>query len=272
MPLGARYARSTTRSKTGPAMRLVLLFCISILLAVGPAALADDRDPPEYTEAVKLGVAEFADKNFDEARSQFARAHSLYPNARTLRALGMVEFELKNYVESTHYLSEALSSQEKPLDPDKRTQTEQLLKRAQGYIARYTLDIEPGTTVRVDGSLAQVSPGGELVLEVGDHVLEFRAPGRIADKRRLNVQGGEQKMVRVVLAPIGDESVPTQTPAPGETPRERRAYRNPWLWTVLSVVVAGAAAGTAVALTRDPPTKTEGPYTGTGGAPALGAP
>src|SRR5690349_15250674 len=66
--------------------------------------------PAEYERAIDSGIAEFQQGNYVEAREQFARAHALVPNARTLRSLGMVEFELRNYVDAVTYLEGALGS------------------------------------------------------------------------------------------------------------------------------------------------------------------
>jgi hypothetical protein len=180
----------------------------------------------------------------------------------------MVAFELKRYEDCTHYLVDALASSERPLEGEKRAQTEKLLERANGYLGRYRLAIEPGTQLSVDGAASDLGPGGELVLEAGDHVLEFSAAGHIALKRPLTVQGGERDTLQVKLAAL--KSPASQGPAdraPG-----RPVYKNPWLWTAVGLVVAGAAAGTAIAVMRGSVTKTEDPYTGTGGSPALGTP
>lgn len=258
-------------------MRTSVLVLLTLLFSWVQLAYAESKEPAGYTQAVTRGVAEFEEKNFLEARAHFARAHALYPNARTMRALGMVEFELKNYLKSVDYLSDALAERERALDADKRAKTNELLDRAKSYIARLTLDLEPGTSVTVDGEATALEPGHELVLEVGDHKLEFHAKGRVGDKRSLAVQGGEQQTLRVRLMPLAS-SVPTlATTKPGaesepEPERKRQVYKNPWLWTALGVVVAGAAAGTAIALTRDPGTQTNELYTGTGQGPALQAP
>jgi hypothetical protein len=229
----------------------LLLLLAAVLLASPHPAEADDQvqDSPAYTEAVTAGVAEFEEKNFLEARARFSRAHALYPNARTLRALGMVSFELKSYVESVRYLSQALGSMERRLEGDKRRQTEKLLESARGYIAQITLQIASDTRVNVDASETDLSSGSELLLDVGDHTLEFSAKGRIADKRTITVHGGEQEMLRVQLAALSKNNVPPASV--DERTEERRAYKSPWLWTALGIVVAGAAVGTAVALTRD---------------------
>jgi tetratricopeptide (TPR) repeat protein len=234
-------------------------------------------DPAGYTDAVNVGLAEFEDKNFAEARAQFARAHALSPSARTLRALGMVEFELKRYAESARLLSEALSSKEKPLDADKRAHVEQLLERASGYIGKLTLDIEADTSVTVDGVTSNLAPGNELVLEVGDHTLEFQSPTRIAQKRAVTIRGGELSTLRVRLTPLIDPQIAGTSTKPADDrakeQKERRAVRSPWLWTAVGIVVAGAATGAAIAITRDAPAaKTAEAYSGTGGSPPLGTP
>lgn len=256
----------------------LLLWCSLVVLAGIYPAPAAAKDSPAYTEAVTLGLSEFEAQNYAEARAHFARAHALYPNARTLRALGMVAFELKRYVECARYLTDALASNERSLEGEKRRQTEKLLERANGYIARFILDIAPDTNVIVDGVATDLAPGAELALEVGDHLVEFRASGRIASKRPVTVQGGERETLHVTLAALDlpGEPTPAQSPqraTPADRPSSRPAYKSPWLWTALGVLVAGAAAGTAVALTRGgTTTRTEEPYTGTGGAPALGTP
>jgi hypothetical protein len=251
-------------------------------LSLVPVAHAEGRakESSAYSEAVRVGLQEFEDRNFAEARAHFLRAHALAPSARTLRALGMVEFELKHYAESARLLTEALGSREKALDPDKRAHAQELLTRAEGYIGTITLDMAPGTAVVVDGVTTNLSAGRQLALEVGDHTLEFSAAGHIAQKRALTIRGGERDTLRVGLVPLEAQrevrasqvEQPARAPtSDASSPKERRALKSPWLWTAIGLVVAGAATGAAIALTRhDPAAKVREPYTGSGGAPALG--
>src|SRR5688572_888187 len=58
----------------------------------------DLSENPDYKRAVEEALKEYGLGHFEEARSLFRRAHGIYPNARTLRGLGMVEFELRHYV------------------------------------------------------------------------------------------------------------------------------------------------------------------------------
>jgi tetratricopeptide (TPR) repeat protein len=249
---------------------LTLLFVVALISSATSVVRADSAETAEYKEAVSLGLAEFEEKNFLEARAHFSRAHAIDPSARTLRALGMVNFELKNYVESAKYLGAALRSSERPIEADMRSKTEKLLVRAEGYIARLTSEIAPETRVSVDGKATDLSSGSEVVLAVGAHSLEFSAPGRITDRRTLEVQGGEQETLRVKLAAVGATTAGASS-GDGVHDEKRPAYKKPWLWTALGVVLAGAAAGTAIALTRKTETTTEPPtYSGTSGVRLTG--
>jgi hypothetical protein len=223
--------------------------------------------PPGYEQTVDLAFNEFELGNYPEARARFLEAHKLLPNARTFRALGMVEYELRNYGDAIEQLRQALDSKVRPLEGSSRGETAALLARAKGYVARISLEVNPGVaTVVVDGMPMQIAPGGALLLQVGDHNLEFRAPGRLAETRRLKIKGGEEETLKVVLPPAMEASTP---------PRAERKpmIKNPWLWTAVGVVVAGAAAGTAIALTRgDPNTQIAEPYAGNAGAAVLRSP
>jgi len=216
-------------------------------------APADSTAQAGYGEAVDQALAEYEADNFLEARAQFRRAHQMDPNARTLRALGMVEFELRNYRDSIRWLELALKSGVRALEGSMRADTEALLGRAKTYVARVVLDVVPAqATVFVDG--VETTLGAEpLSLVLGDHVLEFRAPGRVTEKRRLKVEGGEATRLRVVLSELPKREA------------QRPVYKNAWLWTAVGAVVASAAAGTFLALNGREKTPEE-PYGGTTGA------
>jgi hypothetical protein len=219
---------------------------------------ASAEPPVAYDEAIDAALHEFDLGNYAEARSRFLRAHKLFASARTLRALGMVEYELKNYGDAIERLSEALASTVKPLEGGVRAETEQLLANAKSYVARFKLELLPaGASVLLDGVPVESSPAGVVVLQVGDHQLEFRAPGRLSEKRRIKVVGGEEDTLRVALRPALEAGTRAQSV-------ERPLRRSPWLWSAVGVVVAGAAAGTAVALTSGE-SRTATPYGGTSG-------
>jgi tetratricopeptide (TPR) repeat protein len=237
---------------------------VAIWLTVVVVASPVRADPPpssEYTQRVNEALAEFEMNHFEEAREQFKRAHELYPNARTLRGLGMVEFELRHYQISIRFLEQALESTVKPLSDSLRAETQDLLGRARGYVGELRVAVEPpGASVSIDGLPVDVAEAPTLMLEVGDHHLDVRATGYMGQTRRITVEGNSHQELELRLELLPTE--PEPAPAVALTPHEPAARvdaakkrRLTWLWVSLGVLVVGAGVTTAVLLTRDDDTQ-----------------
>ena len=202
---------------------------------------ANELSSPEYARLVSDAIREYQLHHFAEARSLFSKAHSLVPSARTLRGLGAVEFELRNYGSTVSYLEGALASDIRPLTGELRERTERLLERARGFVARLELTVRPLSCLAViDG--VPVVQAREVVLEVGDHVLEFQAPGYIPEKRTVHVKGGEVQRLEIALSlRLEPMALHVDQPRPP-------LYKNKWLWSSVVVLAGAAAVGAGVAL------------------------
>ena len=217
--------------------------------------------PPEYQTLIDRALAEYEAHNFAEARALFNQAHALYPNARTLRGLGMVSFELKTYGESIRYLEAALTAQVKPLTGELRDETLELLARAKAFVARYEIEIKPeppSLQIVVDGIPVEFAPGQGLTLSVGEHVLQVQAPRYQEEKRALSVKGGEA--VRIVIELKETPAAPRLATSAQPQRDERSVWSSPWLWTGVGAVVVGGVL-TAVLLSSGG-TKTSAPISG----------
>lgn len=203
---------------------------------------------PDYRHAIAQAVSEFRQHNFAESRSYFARAHSIDPSARTLRGLGMAEFELHNYRECTQQLEAALQSQTRRLEGELRAETEDLLKRAQILIGRFTIKSKPNVNdLTVDGVSTVLPPDRPLLLNVGDHLLELTAVGYGTEKRLLSVRGGEEETLSITFKKSLIVSGPRQV--------DRPWYAHPWVWVAVGAVIVGAATtGIVLAATSEPAT------------------
>jgi tetratricopeptide (TPR) repeat protein len=234
--------------------RFALRFApLALVLMALPVSAQEAQPPAAYTKHVSEGLSEFELSHFEEAREQFKQAHALYPNARTLRGLGMVEFELRHYSASVDLLQQALASSVKPLADKLRSDTEALLERARSYIGEVRLVIEPASTsITVDGVSAADAGSEPLVLDVGDHVIELRATGYLAQTHRVQVEGGAEQTLRVKLAAFSAEVAEAEARPDREPTKPVPLRRRWWLWTTIGVVVAGGAVAAAVLLTRDP--------------------
>jgi hypothetical protein len=242
----------------GHFMLLLLVLWATATCQVARAESAKSpAEPPEYRAAIERGLEEYQLGNFQEARDQFARAHALHPNARTLRGLGFTAFELRNYVEAESSLEAALASREKPLEGELRDETEQMLARARSYVGSITLVLTPASAVvSVDG-IRSANDARTLRLDVGDHMLEFRAEGFLAERRRLRVQGGQTQTLAITLSRVSVADADSRAPD-GQPAAQKPLYKRWWLWTAVGVVVAGAAAGVAIALTTKHDTEYRG--------------
>jgi len=244
--------------------RTLFRFWAACLWAYGSlgarSALADDpaTEPAEYRSVVDDALREYAAHNYEEARSLFHRANSLYPNARTQRGLGMAQFELRNYGECIHELEEALASPVRALTGPLRTETEALLARAQNFVARVKLRSEPADArLRING--VPWERHDELLLNVGDHALELSLPGYLPARRTLSVRGGEVLAIALTLEPASVSDSPGRAARDDRSPRSRW-YKSAWLWSGVAVLVAGAAVTTGLLLTRE--RGSEQPYGG----------
>jgi tetratricopeptide (TPR) repeat protein len=263
--------------------RFWLLVLLLVLLpgrsrADGRAAAGDE--PEAYRALIATAVEEFDLSHYSEAREQFVRAHAVFPNARSLRGMGLCDFELRRYVDAVGYLKAALASNVKRLDGQLRSTTEAILERAQGYVGRVRLRIQPAdATVVIDGVRIELSAASDLLIEVGDHSLLVRAAGHASERRQLRVRGQQDEAIEIQLAPVelspeqvavegsAQTSSAPSAPAPAPQSPKTPVYKRWWLWTVVGVVVAGAAAGTAIALTSDKSARQEptpGPNTPAG--------
>ncbi len=190
------------------------LAIIGVALFVSTVAAQPHDPPPAYTETIAQALAEFDGHRYAEARALFVRAHALYPNARTLRGLGVVEFELQHYGVAADYLRDALAADERRLDGEMRTSTEALLARTRVFLDDIELALQPSAArVLVDGVPVALA-GGHLVVQVGDHMFEIEADGYRPERRALSAQGGRTTRLEIVLQPLASAAPRTDAATP----------------------------------------------------------
>ena len=216
-------------------MKQVALLVISLLVVcellpcVAGAAPNEAAQPgasnAQYSAAIDAALEEYSLQHFEEARSLFERAHAIDPSARTLRGLGMVEFELRHYVRATELLEQALLHGNRPLTSEQRVAVTQLITRAQQFIGVYRLEIEPKdvpATVEVDGRAIELTPEKRVRLEAGEHVLQVSVHSAQPRVLRLDVKGGQQQTLPLSFA---IEAEAKERPAPAKEPVRESARR-----------------------------------------------
>ncbi len=196
--------------------------CFAVLLVPARAARAQmsTNTTEQYKQAIEQALLEFRHKNWPESRVLFRRAHALSPSARTLRGMGVVSYEMRDYVQAVSDLDAALSDARQPLNPEQRSEAETLLSRARTFVGVYSVTLEPETAVLlVDGSRAQRATDGTLLLPFGEHTLSASAEGYETGRTQLTVQGGERGELKLALVPVlaGVPAAPLSEVAPVAT-------------------------------------------------------
>lgn len=217
---------------------------------------AIDSDAPgakkNYKKAIKDGVSEYEAHHFEEALSYFRRAHQIYPNARTFRGIGMASFELRDYVTAVRSLTAAIDDQRKPLSPEQRKETQDLIDRCRLFVAVYAVTVSPGDAqVTIDANPLELEPDGKLMLGLGEHTIEARLKGYRPRTLSFQVRGGERKDLELNLEPAiaAIRPVPVVTTAPGPEPTTTAPpikKSSSLVWFVAGGAATLAAAGAGV--------------------------
>jgi hypothetical protein len=206
--------------------------------------------PPGYDEASSKGVRAFAVGRYMEARGHFTDAHRIWPTARSLRALGHCEYELRNYAVAVGLLEQSLASTERPLDDVQRAESEELLVRARGYVANFKITTVPAHShVTIDG-LPIAPTGVGVLLPVGLHFVEVSADGYHTRRRELEIQGAVDQEILVELLP----RAPAYTGS-GPLRADEPLRKKWWFWVggaVTAVVITGLVLALREPEVRDP--------------------
>jgi hypothetical protein len=245
-------ANSQSRRSARAMLRVLHVLALLCLLAGSRRVAAQSKEPADYRETVAEAVREFEAGHFEESRALFTRAHAHYPNARTLRGLGMVEYELRNYPEAIRNLEEALATKTRRLEGELRAQTEALLARAHAYVSRVGLVLQPNDArVLVDGALANLGGDRSLLLTVGEHVIDVQAEGYRSERRMLSLKSGGDETLQVALQRLTASEQPVE-PAAGasagaQSDRAAPTQEAPALTKVGAWVLTGTSAAVLVA-------------------------
>ncbi|HET8934435.1 MAG TPA: PEGA domain-containing protein [Polyangiales bacterium] len=232
---------------------------LGLLWGAAATAHAQAKPADEYKKAIEGAVYEFDAGNWPEARVLFEQAHALRPSARTLRGMGKVSFELKEYVRAQKELNASLVELRSPLSEAQRHEVLGLLLRVEKFIGKLVVHVKPSdaaASIILDGSNVE----GELKLDLGQHELSVQAPGYRSLTRTVSIEGGKTQRLELTLTPVdvtrgisqpvAAEQNLFETPATPQPSDQARSgvLQQWWFWTIVGAVVVGGAA-TAIALT-----------------------
>jgi len=171
----------------------------------------------EYERTIRAALLEYQLGHWDEAAALFGRAHALNPSARTWRGLGLAAFESRNYALALGYMRAALADPRRPLTAEQRKELERASARAESFVARVVLALEPAdATFALDGNPAQLDAHRELLLDPGDHELLISAPGHEQRSVMLRAAAGTSRRLAIALTPLSQQTAAAAEPEAGE--------------------------------------------------------
>jgi tetratricopeptide (TPR) repeat protein len=194
-----------------------VLAWVLVCLGSEPVSAQNKHEASDYQHAVQQALHEYDLGNFSEAKAFFTQAHSISPNARTLRGLGMSSYELRTYVEAIGYFEQSLNSTERPLTVAMRGEVSQLLQQARTFVTRLRVTLEPASAqLRIDTRPVTKDAQGVVLLDPGTHELVAEAPEYEAATRSIRTDGGEELALTITLHKPNEAKAETlaEVPAP----------------------------------------------------------
>lgn len=217
--------------------------CLLVCAYLGDNASAAADSGEAYHRTVEEALQEFNLGNWDEAALLFERAHALNPSARTERGMGMAAFEARHYVVAITHLRAALDDQRNPLTSVQREEVQRALDRAEDYVARVTIELQPtAARVRINGHDVQPDAQGDRLADPGLQEIEVAADGFEPQLRRVNVAPGKRATLEIKLQPLAAPAPSLQLAA---SPEQDTSTLSAWKWALGAAGVAGLAAGGA---------------------------
>ena len=244
-----------------------------LLLSATPAAA---EPAGSYRELVRRALVAFDAKHWEEARALFQAAHQLEPNARTLRGLAMVAFEMEDFVAAYRLLRQSLLDPRRSLDGKLREQTQALLERTRLLVGRVRLTLSPpNATVKLDSEPIE-NNDDEILLNIGLHQLSVEAEGYETKKLSVDIRNGDDQDLTIQLEPVSlsaavhsasdaeiasarvTASIDASSPASARD--DRTVFQKWWFWAAAGGVVAvgvsaAILAGSGGANAEKPPVR-----------------
>jgi len=226
--------------------------------------------------AFQQGMDAARAERWEDARVAFARAYQLVHRPRVLLNLATAQVETGHLVEGAENYRNYVRDAGEDGDPRLIREATHRLAEVEARTPRLTLlvtGLGPDDELLLDDtSVSRAVLSAQLPVNPGTHQLRvMRAGAQVARTQVTLVEGAEQSLRLEVPASrriVGGTSVPgpeqaardgSETPEHGvleptpdhpDSPSSGGAWRSPWLWIAVGLVVAGGVTA-GVLLTRD---------------------
>ena len=225
------------------------------------------------------GIHMADDQRWGEAIEFFKRSLAIVERPSTLFNLGSSYLRVGKPVEAEETLLRFMRVSDPQADAQQRTQAQRLVQEAHGAIATLAVEVTPSAAeLRIDDVLV-VDSTHPISLDPGSHSLVASATGYAPAREQISVLTGERatRHIDLVVLPaaaiapaqVARADEPTMRTQPVARPFSESApeprstiWSSPVFWTIVGVVVVGAAVGTVIAVTRSHTSPTDNGSTG----------
>lgn len=207
---------------------------IAVLLCVSGFARSEEARPIVLFER---GVELFATEEYEAALDAFQQYYEIEPSGPVLYNIAMCQMALLRYVESIDTFNRYLELSG-DVDDERRREIEASIVEMEARLGEVRLSVDPPGDVEViiDDEPVPQEQWSSLRIRAGRHAIRVTAPRFLEEIRQVDIPSGGVTEINIVLQ---------RDPALIERPSIVRRW---WFWTIVGVVVVGAAVGLGVGL------------------------
>ncbi len=233
-----------------------ILACTLVLCILPAEALCLDAEAGK--EEFNAGIALYEKDDFKNALVKFKKFYEISANWIVLYNIGQAHWMLGQHCEAIAAFKKYLLLGGKTIKAQQRDEVYGFLDELEGKASFIDPAVSPGgARVVIDGTRAGAAPLAEPVcVEAGTHDINVSFEGYEVHATTVTTAEGKTQSVLVSLQKIGagpevgkdlDDVLKT-----GDTKKKMKKplHKAWWLWTVVGVVVVGAALGVALGVTQ----------------------
>jgi tetratricopeptide (TPR) repeat protein len=218
-----------------------------LIVALAPAARAQENVPGEASRHFQRGVDLYDEGDLRGALVEFEKAYNLLPRAAVLYNIGQTEYQLHDYAASLRTLERFLA--ETGPAAAHRSEVDATVESLRGRVGWIAVASDrPGCDLLIDDQVAGTTPVAEPILvSIGLRRVTLACASRPRVARQVEVAAGES--VRLKL----DAGQPSPSLSAFPAPAPRTAAGRRWTaaaWTTTAVLAAGTVGVYAAAFAQ----------------------
>jgi hypothetical protein len=160
----------------------------------------------------------FEDGDFAGAASKFRQAYDRAHDPRLLWNIAVCEKGLRHYARVQKLTQRYLEEGRDLLSPEQTKAARDLAEAVKTFVGTLKISAEPGVTILIDGEPAGTTPiAAPILLDLGAHKLTAEKEGKKPFTASVDIAGGSDKTLDVVLAPTSSKAHLSVVAGEGDT-------------------------------------------------------